>query len=65
MMEGRTGRVTGKIGLNGGDGMADMLGHALTMGGAALGIAQQLIASIKGDKPATTPVAAVDSVSAS
>jgi len=59
------GNIDNLVVLNGGDGMADMLGHALTMGGAGLGIAQQLIATIKGDRPATPPVAAVDSVPAS
>jgi len=58
------GNIDNLVVLNGGDGMAEMFGHALTMGGAGLGIAQQLIATIKGEKPATT-VTAVESVPAS
>ncbi len=33
--------------LNGADGMEDMLGKALTMGGAGLGLAQSLMSSIR------------------
>lgn len=39
--------------LNGADGMEDMLGKALTMGGAGLGLAQQLMTSIKQSSTAT------------
>ena len=35
--------------LNGGEGMEDLLAKAMTMGGAGLGIAQSLIASITGN----------------
>jgi hypothetical protein len=31
--------------------MEDMLGKAMTMGGAGLGLAQKLMASIRDDKP--------------
>jgi hypothetical protein len=38
--------------LNGADGMEDLLGKALTMGGAGLGIAQRLIQTIRSDSTA-------------
>lgn len=41
--------------LNGAQGMEDMLGTALTMGGAGLGLAQNLISSLSGDKAAKAP----------
>ncbi len=44
--------------LNGAQGMEDMLGKALTMGGAGLGLAQQLITSIKMTASETTPTKA-------
>jgi len=59
------GNIDHLVVLNGGDGMADMLGHALTMGGAGLGIAQQLISSIKGDKPEASAVPGVVAETAS
>ena len=37
--------------LNGAEGMEDMLAKAMTMGGAGLGLAQKLMASIRADKP--------------
>lgn len=45
--------------LNGADGVEDILGKVLTMGGAGFGLAKQLIGSISGDQPAapTAPVA--------
>jgi flotillin len=45
--------------LNGAEGMEDMLAKAMTMGGAGLGLAQQLMTSIKGDKPATVTLPAI------
>lgn len=39
--------------INGAEGMEDMLAKAMPMGGACLGLAQQLMTSIKGDKTAT------------
>ncbi len=41
------GNIDNLVVLNGAQGMEDMLGRALTMGGAGLGLAQQLIASIQ------------------
>jgi uncharacterized membrane protein YqiK len=41
------GNIDNLVVLNGADGMEDMLGKALTMGGAGLGLAQSLISSIK------------------
>lgn len=60
------GNIDNLVVLNGAEGMEDMLGKALTMGGAGLGLAQSLMASLKGgDKSApevpslpTTPAAA-------
>ncbi len=48
--------------LNGGEGMEDLLGRALTMGGAGLGLAQKLVASIQDRSPAPTADAAERSV---
>jgi len=45
--------------LNGAEGMEDMLAKAMTMGGAGLGLAQQLMTSIKGDKPAVVKLPAI------
>jgi uncharacterized membrane protein YqiK len=52
------GNIDNLVVLNGADGMEDLLGKALTMGGAGLGLAQKLIASIRSE-PATTPVVPV------
>ena len=41
------GNIDNLVVLNGAEGMEDMLGKALTMGGAGLGLAQSLISSIK------------------
>jgi hypothetical protein len=43
--------------LNGGEGMEDLLAKAMTMGGAGLGLAQSLIASITGSSTSTTDTA--------
>ncbi|MGH3330808.1 MAG: flotillin family protein [Nocardioidaceae bacterium] len=42
------GNIDNLVVLNGAEGMEDMLGKALTMGGAGLGLAQRLISSIRG-----------------
>ena len=52
------GNIDNLVVLNGADGMEDLLGKALTMGGAGLGLAQKLITSIRSE-PATTPVVPV------
>lgn len=44
------GNIDNLVVLNGAQGMEDMLGKALTMGGAGLGLAQNLISSLSGDK---------------
>jgi flotillin len=49
--------VDNMVVLNGGDGVEDLLAKAMTMGGAGLGIAQSLIASITaGSQTAPVPV---------
>jgi len=45
------GNIDNLVVLNGAEGMEDMLGKAMTMGGAGLGLAQKLMASIRDDKP--------------
>lgn len=55
------GNIDNLVVLNGADGMEDLLGKALTMGGAGLGLAQRLIQTIRSDsapatQPATQPV---------
>jgi flotillin len=51
--------VDNMVVLNGGDGVEDLLAKAMTMGGAGLGIAQNLISSITaGSQPASTVPAA-------
>ena len=47
------GNIDNLVVLNGADGMEDLLGKALTMGGAGLGLAQRLIQTIRSDS--TTP----------
>lgn len=64
------GNIDNLVVLNGADGMEDMLGKALTMGGAGLGLAQSLISSIKtgadgapstrGERPSTDGTGSVD-----
>ena len=46
------GSIDNLVVLNGAEGMEDMLAKAMTMGGAGLGLAQKLMASIRTDKPA-------------
>jgi len=48
------GNIDNLVVLNGGEGMEDLLAKAMTMGGAGLGIAQSLIASITGNSTDTT-----------
>jgi hypothetical protein len=43
------GNIDNLVVLNGADGMEDLLGKTLTMGGAGLGLAQKLIQSIRSD----------------
>ena len=45
------GNIDNMVVLNGADGMEDLLGKALTMGGAGLGLAQRLIQTIRSDSP--------------
>ena len=45
------GNIDNLVVLNGAEGMEDILGRALTMGGAGLGLAQRLIASIQAQAP--------------
>ena len=53
------GNIDNLVVLNGADGMEDLLGKALTMGGAGLGLAQRLIQTIRSDTaPTTQPAAA-------
>ncbi len=50
------GNIDNLVVLNGADGMEDILGKALTMGGAGLGLAQQLMTTIKSSSaPAPQP----------
>jgi len=58
------GNIDNLVVLNGADGMEDLLGKALTMGGAGLGLAQRLIQTIRSDSltpatPSTPDVPAV------
>ena len=46
------GNIDNLVVLNGADGMEDLLGKALTMGGAGLGLAQRLISSIRTESSA-------------
>lgn len=48
------GNIDNLVVLNGAEGMEDMLGKALTMGGAGLGLAQQLMATINSGPKAPT-----------
>lgn len=48
------GNIDNLVVLNGADGMEDLLGKALTMGGAGLGLAQRLIQTIRSDTAPTT-----------
>ncbi|MGW3956474.1 flotillin family protein [Streptomyces sp. NPDC004752] len=60
------GNVDNMVLLNGADGMADMFAKALTMGGAGLGLARQLLASMNGDGQAphgTSPTGGAPSAS--
>jgi uncharacterized membrane protein YqiK len=52
------GNIDNLVVLNGADGMEDLLGKALTMGGAGLGLAQRLIQTIRSDSAPTTRPAA-------
>jgi uncharacterized membrane protein YqiK len=52
------GNIDNLVVLNGADGMEDLLGKALTMGGAGLGLAQRLIKTIRSDSAPTTQPAA-------
>jgi len=52
------GNIDNLVVLNGADGMEDLLGKALTMGGAGLGLAQRLITTIRSDSAPTTQPAA-------
>ncbi len=59
------GNIDNLVVLNGAEGMEDMLGKALTMGGAGLGLAQQLMTSIRSGAtppgvPAAPPVAVAE-----
>jgi flotillin len=45
------GNIDNLVVLNGAQGMEDMLGKALTMGGAGLGLAQSLMESLRSEKP--------------
>ncbi len=45
------GNIDNLVVLNGADGMEDLLGKALTMGGAGLGLAQRLVSSIRAGAP--------------
>ena len=45
------GNIDNLVVLNGAEGMEDMLAKAMTMGGAGLGLAQQLMTSIRSGKP--------------
>jgi uncharacterized membrane protein YqiK len=58
------GNIDNLVVLNGAQGMEDMLGKALTMGGAGLGLAQNLIASIKGEATSTAAEPAAATVPA-
>jgi flotillin len=51
------GNIDNLVVLNGAEGMEDLLGKALTMGGAGLGLAQKLMTSISADgaAPLRTP----------
>jgi flotillin len=46
------GNIDNLVVLNGAEGMEDLLGKALTMGGAGLGLAQRLISTISSEHPA-------------
>jgi len=50
------GNIDNLVVLNGGEGMEDLPGKALTMGGAGLGLAQRLMSSIKGEPATGVPV---------
>lgn len=52
------GNIDNLVVLNGADGMEDLLGKALTVGGAGLGLAQRLIQTIRSDSAPTTQPAA-------
>ena len=52
------GNIDNLVVLNGAQGMEDLLGRALTMGGAGLGIAQKLIATIQAGRPDQPPAPA-------
>ncbi len=54
------GNIDNLVVLNGADGMEDLLGKALTMGGAGLGLAQKLITSIRGESAAAPVVPVVE-----
>ena len=45
------GNIDSLVVLNGAQGMEELLGRAITMGGAGLGLAQKLISSIKNETP--------------
>jgi flotillin len=50
------GNIDNMVVLNGADGMEDLLGKALTMGGAGLGLAQSLMTSLRSEStPPATP----------
>ena len=53
------GNIDNLVVLNGAEGMEDLLGKALTMGGAGLGLAQRLIKTIRSEPVETTVPAAV------
>jgi flotillin len=60
------GNIDNMVVLNGADGMEDLLGKALTMGGAGLGLAQRLIQTIRSDSttPSTPPTPSTPEVPA-
>jgi uncharacterized membrane protein YqiK len=51
------GNIDNLVVLNGAEGMEDLLGRALTMGGAGLGLAQRLISSIRAEAAPAEPAA--------
>ncbi|MDW4910123.1 SPFH domain-containing protein [Streptomyces sp. ADMS] len=58
------GSVDNMVVLNGADGMAEMLAKALTMGGAGLGLARQLLASMNQNGHTANGTSALDGAAA-
>jgi len=58
------GNIDNLVVLNGAEGMEDLLAKAMTMGGAGLGLAQQLMTSIRADKKPASPVAPLNGIPA-